>query len=120
MITDTYGTSSIKKSEYMSGITFSETILCTMLLTFQDTTSEKANEIRELLQIDRKFTIRDIGLKVGLSTSTVHSIITRELSMSKASARWIPRILTIEQKHLSVEPAKSFLKQYRNHGLSGN
>ena len=27
-------------------------------------------------------TIRDIGLKAGLSTTTVHSIVTRELGMS--------------------------------------
>ena len=81
------------------------------------TTSGKADEIRELLQSERRLTISDIGLKVGLSTSTVHSIVTRDHSMSKVCTRWIPQILTLEQKHQRVRDTKSFLRQYRNHAI---
>ena len=121
MITDSYGTSSMKKtSKYEWFNVFkndpSHDVTDRPRSGRPSATSEKADEIRELLQSDRRLTIRDIGLKVGLSTSTVHSIVTRKLGMSKVCARWIPRILTIEQKHLRVEATKSFLKQYRNHG----
>ena len=44
-------------------------------------TPGRAEEIRELLQRGRRLSIRDIALKVGLSTSTVHWIVTRELGM---------------------------------------
>lgn len=76
-----------KKTSYMSDSTYSEISFAWCYRPPRSgcpsTTSGKANEIRELLQSDRSLTIRDIALKVGLNTSTVHSIVTRELGMSQ-------------------------------------
>ncbi len=63
-----------------------------------NTTSVKTDEIKVLLDSDRRLTLRDISLKVGLGTASVHSIIANELGMRKVCARWIPRLLTDEQK----------------------
>ena len=36
---------------------------------------------------------------VGISKSTLHCILTENLDMRKLCARWMPGLLTIEQKH---------------------
>jgi hypothetical protein len=76
----------------------------------------KTEEIRELLQSDRRLTVRDIAAKVGLNTFSFHSIVSKQLSMPKVCACWILHILTLEQKLQKVVDAKSFLRQYHIHG----
>ena len=91
MITDTYGTSSMKKTSIYEWFNVlkndpSHDVTDRPRSGHPSTTSGKADKIRELLQSDRRLTIRDIGLKVGLSTSTVNSTVTRKLGMSKVFA----------------------------------
>lgn len=121
MIMNTYGKSSLKKSSIYEWYNIFKNDSKRDVADRQrsgrpNTTSVKTEEIRELLQSDRRLTVRDIAAKVGLNTFSVHSIVTKELGMSKVCARWIPRILTLEQKLQRVADAKSFLRQYRIHG----
>ena len=48
---------------------------------------------------DRRVTERYIASAVGISHERVHSILTEDLEMRKLSARWVPRLLTVDQKH---------------------
>ena len=52
--------------------------------------------------------IRDIAKAVGISLSRVHFI----LKVRKISARWIPHILTDDQKQVQVQTAKQLLKMF--------
>ena len=72
---------------------------------------------------DRRVTERYIASTVGISQERVHSILTEDLEMRKLSARWVPRLLTVDQKRtrrtlsrtnlnlFEEDPAK-FLKRF--------
>jgi len=39
----------------------------------------------------------------GISTGSIHTILHEHLGMSKVSARWVPRMLTPEEKKFRVD-----------------
>ena len=63
-------------------------------------------KIKEIIEGDARFTVRDIARKVGISLSTVHLILKKHLKVRKISARWVPHLLTDEQKRQRVKVAK--------------
>lgn len=76
------------------------------------TTAQNINKIRKLVSEDARFTVREIARKVGISIGAVHSILKKHLKMNKITARWIPHLLTEEQKRLRLKTAKTLLKMY--------
>ena len=59
---------------------------------------ENISKIKEIIEGDARFTVRDIARKVGISLSTVHFILKNHLKVRQISARWVPHLLTDEQK----------------------
>lgn len=47
---------------------------------------------------DRRSTMEGVMVEVGLSYGSVWRVIHEELHMSKASTRWVPRLLTSLRK----------------------
>ena len=73
---------------------------------------EIVSKIKEIIEGDARFTVRDIALKVGISLSTVHLILKKHLKVRKISARWVPHLLTDEQKRQRVKVAKKLLQMF--------
>ena len=71
-----------------------------------------SREIKEIIEGDARFTVRDIARKVGISLSTVHLILKKHLKVRKISARWVPHLLTDEQKRLRVKVAKKLPQMF--------
>ena len=71
---------------------------------------EIVSKIKEIIEGDAKFTVRDIARKVSLST--VHLILKKHLKVRKISARWVPHLLTDEQKKQQVKVAKKLLQMF--------
>ena len=71
---------------------------------------EIVSKIKEIIEGDARFTVRDIARKVGISLSTVHLILKKHLKVRKISARWVPHLLTDEQKRQRVKVAKKLLQ----------
>ena len=44
--------------------------------------------------------MRDIARQISISVGAVQSILTDVLGMSEVSARWVPRMLTKDQKKM--------------------
>ena len=65
-------------------------------------TSQKVPEIIELLDKDRRITVREVSQRVDCSVGTVHTIIHENLNM-RLRARWIPKMLSECQKAQRVE-----------------
>ena len=65
------------------------------------------SKIKEIIEGDARFTVRDIARKVGISLSTVHLILKKHLKVRKISARWVPHLLTDEQKGQRVSGQKA-------------
>ena len=75
---------------------------------------EIVSKIKEIIEGDARFTVLDIARKVGISLSTVHLILKKHLKVRKISARWVPHLLTDEQKkkRQRVEVAKKLLQMF--------
>ena len=70
---------------------------------------EIVSKIKEIMEGDARFTVHDITRKVGISLSTVHLILKKHLKVRKISARWVPHLLTDEQKRQQVKVAKKLV-----------
>ena len=75
---------------------------------------EIISKIKEIIEGDARFTVRDIARKVGISLSTVHLILKKHLKVRKISARWVPHLLTDEQRGNGLKWPKSCFKCFQN------
>ena len=66
------------------------------------TTPETVARIRELIRQDRRRTIHDIAEEVEIGYGTYQRVLTEELSMHRVAAKFVPRILTVDQKQQRV------------------
>ena len=78
---------------------------------------ENIDAVRELIMQDRHVTHRDIEASLGISSTSVHSILHGHLAVKKVCSRWIPHNLTVAQKKARVDWCKEILKKY-NRGVS--
>ena len=73
---------------------------------------EIVSKIKEIIEGDARFTVRDIARKVGISLSMVHLISMKHLKVRKIFARWVPHLLTDEQNRQRVKVAKRMLQMF--------
>jgi len=65
---------------------------------------ENIAKIREKLNVDRHYTIDELSEVSGVSCSSVERILTQDLGMRRVEAKFVPRLLTEDQRqsHLAV------------------
>ena len=63
---------------------------------------------------DKRRGMRSIASEVGISFGAVQTILTDILVMSKVSARWVPRMLTDDQKRSRVDISRNLLSRYED------
>ena len=73
---------------------------------------EIVSKIKEIIEQNARFIVRDIARKVGISLAMVHLILKKHLNVRKISARWVPHLLTDEQKRQRVKVAKKLLQMF--------
>jgi len=66
------------------------------------TTPETFARIRELIRQNRRRTIRDVDEEVEFGYGTCQRVLTEELGMHRVAAKFVPRILTADQKQQRV------------------
>ena len=76
------------------------------------TTKHNIELIRQILEKDARYTVRQLAKMTGLSLARIHCILKKHLKLGKINARWIPHLLTDDQKRSRVDKAKSLLKKY--------
>lgn len=80
-------------------------------------TPEIVDKIHEMILDDRRMKVRELAHAVGISTERVHHILHEYLDMRKLSARWVPRLLTLDHKRNRVTTSKECLAMFsRNPG----
>ena len=67
---------------------------------------------------DRRITVRQLASRFGLTVGTTHAILTEDLGLFKKSARWVPKLLSPDQKQKRVELSADFLKLVRRHSAA--
>ena len=78
------------------------------------TTTSKGNieKIRNMRKKDVRFTIRQLAGMTNSSLARVHGILKKHLKLRKINARWIPYLLTDEQKRTRVTMTKQSMNMY--------
>jgi len=67
------------------------------------------NQVRPLVTQDRRITVRELADEVGVSIQSVHTILTADLGLRRVSAKFVPKLLTMEQKQLRLKIAQDML-----------
>lgn len=65
--------------------------------------------VEEVVQGDRRLSLDEISETVGISVGSVHTILHKDLKMTKVSSRWVPRMLTDQHKAARVEMCQTIL-----------
>lgn len=79
-------------------------------------TEANIRTVRRLLEDDRRLSVAAIASEVGISFGSAHTIITNDLGFRKVCARWVPRLLTENQKRNRMEVCQRHLNRYEAEG----
>ncbi|XP_033213329.1 protein GVQW3-like [Belonocnema kinseyi] len=66
------------------------------------TTPENVEKIHDMMLNDTKVKLREVANVVGISLERVGNIVHSVLGMKELCARWVPRLLTVDQKRIRV------------------
>jgi histone-lysine N-methyltransferase SETMAR len=62
------------------------------------TTLENVGKVHKLVLADRRIQVRQIAGTLGISIGSVETILHEHLGFKKISARWVPRLLSPDNK----------------------
>jgi len=65
-------------------------------------TPSKVEQVRAAVNQDRRRTIHDLSAEVGIGYGSCQRILTEQLNMHRTAARFVPRVLTHDQKDSRV------------------
>ena len=68
------------------------------------------NKVNDLIQDDRRLTVREIGDELNISKDSAHAILTQDLGMHRVAAKFVPRLLSQEQQRVRNEVAEDLLQ----------
>ncbi|UYV80548.1 hypothetical protein LAZ67_19000537, partial [Cordylochernes scorpioides] len=74
---------------------------------------ENKLKIKELIKSNRRISIKDLSLETGLSVGLCHQIVTKDSDMIRTSSKFVPRILTEEQKEVRMDVCKNKFEMTR-------
>ena len=72
------------------------------------------DQVHKKVLEDRRLTVQEINAEVGISTGSVHAILTEDLNLRRVSAKFVPKLLTEQQKELWKEISEDML-DFTNH-----
>ena len=76
------------------------------------TTKDNLDLALQMVMQDHRISCHQIAERLGISIERADKILTKELGFSKVSARWVPRLLTPEQKCTRCTVSKSNLELF--------
>ena len=76
------------------------------------TSVTKANitAVKIVVEQDARLSVKDIARCIGISEGSVQTILKKCLDLRKVCARWVPHLLTKEQKTQRLKCAQELLK----------
>ena len=73
-------------------------------------TEDSVCQVKILVLEDRRVTVKQLAAITKLSVDSIATILHDHLHMSKVSARWVPRLLTPNQKEQRADSCKEVLE----------
>ncbi|GFT52137.1 HTH_48 domain-containing protein [Nephila pilipes] len=65
--------------------------------------------VRNLVMADRRLTVREIEEEVGVNKDSAHVILREDLNMNRVAAKFVPKLLSPEQKDLRFDVEQDLL-----------
>ena len=75
------------------------------------------NEIRDVIDGDRRLIVGKVADKCAISKTMVHEILVQELHMNHICAPWVPRLLSEENMTNRTEASRQFLRKFSQSGI---
>lgn len=72
--------------------------------------------VKSLIEEDPHSTIRELSEACDLSVGTIYNILHEDLRMRNLAARWVPHLLTEEQKKRRVDCSRRLLQEFEPNG----
>jgi len=73
---------------------------------------EIIDKVYDIVLTDRRVKMREFVEATGISHGTVITILHEQMGMKKLSARWVPRLLTVDHKCDHVAISKQCLEMF--------
>ena len=73
----------------------------------------KANIAAVKIVVEPRLSVKDIASCTGISEGSVQTILKKRSDLRKVCARWVPHLLTEEQKTQRLKCARELLKTYK-------
>lgn len=80
-------------------------------------TPEIIDKVHDMVLADRRVKVRELAEAAGISTERIHYILHQELHMKKICARWVPRLLTPEQKRIRMRTSLECLELFKKDSM---
>ncbi len=71
---------------------------------------ENIEDVKRLLDADRRMSIKDLSVFTGISVGTVHQILHQDLGMRRLAAKFVPKVLNDVQKWTRMAVAQESLR----------
>jgi len=59
--------------------------------------------VRQIIREDCRRTIDEVSMLVGISHGTYHKILTEDLKMRRVASKFVPRLLSVDQKQHRID-----------------
>lgn len=76
-------------------------------------TEENITKIHKLVLADRRVKLSELAETTGISKESIRLVLHDKLHLKKLSARWVPRLLTVDQKRERVEDSETNLALFK-------
>ncbi|XP_018308488.1 histone-lysine N-methyltransferase SETMAR-like [Mycetomoellerius zeteki] len=76
-------------------------------------TEEIVEKVHDMILADRRTKVREVAEAIGVSYGTAFNILHDNLGMKKLSARWMPRLLTVDNKRMRLSISKQCLELFK-------
>jgi len=81
------------------------------------TTPEDIEQVHDMVLDDRRMKVREIAETIGISKEQVGYILHEELDMKKLCAKWVPSLLTADQKRTSMKISEQCLERFNKNKI---
>ena len=75
-------------------------------------TEKNVSTVKTFIEEDARYTVQEIEELSGIHSSSVLKILHERLGLCKICARWVPHLLTDEQKQSRVRLASQVIEKY--------
>ena len=72
------------------------------------------DRVRQIIREDRRRTIDEVSMLVGIINGTCHKILTEDLKTRRVASKFLPRLLSVDEKQqrldFSFDPKENVAK----------